>query len=375
MKKYLSFLLVFSCLLCQSQTIDFNQDLSINKRVLEDKTPAKDSVIEFMRVFHKALFSNSVNKNVFFTKETNENYANPVYIIQSEFYGYDLSKIKPNILVIHRPELNYRAVQVGYSYYDTISKNTSVFCVYTYAVTKENDSCKIFPILNTYKFQQYKNDFITYNNIDSSASNARFLDTLTNYNTKLANFFNTNTIKATCYQFRDFAQLNTCVGLDVAHSYTRIEKNAYADASNAIIYSTGSKDYFHELVHLYVGKDYVAYCNEWINEGLATYLGDSYLSLDEHLKNLAVDLKKHPEYDLNDFLQYKEKFTDLADIKHMTGYEYTLGGLICKLAYEKKGFEGLHTLMSAGIEKEKVYQAIEKVLGIKQKNFNTYFRK
>jgi hypothetical protein len=45
------------------------------------------------------------------------------------------------------------------------------------------------------------------------------------------------------------------------------------------------------------------------------------------------------------------------------------------LTYDKKGFQGLQTLMNAGYDKENVYQAVEKVLGIKRQNFNSFFRK
>jgi hypothetical protein len=378
MKKY--FVKIAACLFlflsaAQSQTIEFNQNLTVNKVVLEYKTPKIDTIIDFISSYHEILFMNDRKAFDFYTKDTRENYLFPDYFLRQQFAGYDISKIKPNILNISKPDSNYRTVQVGYSYYDSINKNINVFCVYTFALTKENDSLKLFPLVNTCKFRQTKNEFITYNNIDTTTNNDKLLDSLTNYNLKLAKVFNVSPIKFTCYQFENFAELNLAIGFDVPYHYIRIKKNAYADMFNHIIYSTGIKDYFHELVHLYIGNQYVETCNEWVNEGLATYWGGSYLSLKEHLKNLNVDLKKHPEYDLNDFFKYKTYHIDLSDKKNLTSYEYTLGGLICMLTYDKKGFQGLQTLMNAGNDKENVYQAIEKTLGVKRQNFNSFFRK
>lgn len=379
MKKYL--VKITACLFlflsaAQSQTIEFNQDLVINKAVLEYKTSKHDSIIEVLSSYHKMLFTNDNRAFDFYTKETRENYLIPDYFLRQQFYGYDISKIKPNILCMAKPDSNYRTIQVGYSYYDTISKSLNVFSVYTFAIKKEKDSLKLFPLINTYKFQQNKNEFITYNNTDTTENNNKFLDSLTNYNLKLAKLFNVSPIKFTCYQFENFSELNLALGLDVPYEYIRVKKNGYADMYNKVIYSTGKEDYFHELVHLYVGNQYVGTCNEWFNEGLATYLGGSdMLSLKEHLKNLNVDLKRHPEYDLNDFFKYKFQSTDLSGKKNMTNYKYALGGFICMLTYEKKGLQGLQTLMSAGNDKENVYQAVEKVLGIKRQNFNSFFRK
>jgi hypothetical protein len=379
MKKY--FFEVVTCFflflsIAQSQTIEFNQDLVVNKAVLEYKTPKLDTIIDFISSYHKVLFTNDNRAFDFYTKDTRENYPIPDYFLRQQFYGYDISKIKPNILSMAKPDSDYRTVQVGYSYYDTISKSLNVFSVYTFAVKRENDSLRLFPLINTYKFKQNKNELITYNTTDTTLNNSKFLDSLTNYNLKIAKVFNVSPIKFTCYQFENFSELNLAIGLDVPYEYIRVKKNGYADMYNKIIYSTGKDDYFHELVHLYIGNQYVETCNEWFNEGLATYLGGSdMLSIKEHLKNLNIDLKMHPEYDLNDFFNYKFQSTDLSGKKNMTNYKYTLGGLICMLAYDKNGFEGIKRLMSAGFDKENVYQAIEKTLGVKRQNFNSFFRK
>ena len=371
----LTILFFLTVALAKAQTIEFNQDLMVNKLVLNYKTPLNDSIIEFMSQYHKALFSMDSKAFDFYSKETRDHYIMPDYLVRGELSRYDMSKIKPNIIDMYKLDSNCRTIQVGYSYYDTASKSIGVFFVYTFAIKKVGDSLKLFPLIDTYKFRKYKTENITYYAIDTIVNYTEAVDSLSAYNLKLARFFGIPPIKFTCYQFTNFAELNLAVGYDVSNMYMRMKSNAFADMYNKIFYSMNAKTYLHEIVHLYVGNEYAKTCNDWINEGLATYFaGSVQRTLKEHLKNLNIDLIKHTEYDLNDFMKYTYDHVDNFEKEKTTNYKYTLGGLICKLAYEKKGFEGIKTLMSAGLTKEDVYRAVEKVLDLKRTDFNTFFR-
>ncbi len=201
----LSILFFLTVELAKAQTIEFNQDLTINKSVLNYKTPKVDSLIELMSQYHKALFSMDRKAFDFYSKETRCAYVMPDYLIRGEFNGYDISKIKPNMIDASRPDSNYSTVQVGYSYYDTTSKSMGVFFVYTFAVKKVNDSLKLFPLIDTYKFRTYKTENITYYNIDTTSNHTKAIDSLSNYNIKLAKLFGISPIKFTCYQCRSFS--------------------------------------------------------------------------------------------------------------------------------------------------------------------------
>jgi hypothetical protein len=125
---------------------------------------------------------------------------------------------------------------------------------------------------------------------------------------------------------------------------------------------------------MYVGNDYLDSCHIWINEGLATYLGGSGISLDKHLYYLGLDLKKHTEYDLNNFLNYDYKSIDGVTKLIWTNYRFTIGGLICKLVYEKKGITSLKKLLSSSSNDQLLYQTVCKELTIQQKDLNKYLR-
>jgi hypothetical protein len=111
-----------------------------------------------------------------------------------------------------------------------------------------------------------------------------------------------------------------------------------------------------------------------INEGLATYLGGSGISLNQHLHYLSIDLKKHIEYDLNKFLDYDKKHIDSTTKRIWTNYRISIGGLLCKIVYEKQGFTSLKKLLSSGNKDEQLYYTVCQILNIKQKDLNIYLR-
>ena len=359
---------------CHSQTDVFNQDLIVNKTIFNNRTPIKDSIINFISEYHRNIFKNWYYTGTYWTKESKEAYKLPDYMLKQEFAEYELTEIKPNLVNIFHPDNNYYEAQVAYSYFDTTTKTTNVFCVYTFAIKKCNDSLKFFPIIETYKFNTYDNELISLNASDTLKDYRYLLDSLNLYNLKLSKFFNIKPIKFNCYKFNSFAELNSCIGLDVQRNNSRFENNAYCDMINKVIYGTTIDCYFHELVHMYVGNDYLESCHIWINEGLATYLGGSGISLDKHLYYLGLDLKKHTEYDLNNFLNYDYKSIDGVTKLIWTNYRFTIGGLICKLVYEKKGINSLKKLLSSSSNDELLYQTVCKELNIQQKDLNKYLR-
>jgi hypothetical protein len=170
----------------------------------------------------------------------------------------------------------------------------------------------------------------------------------------------------------DKKKLGNVMGFDF-EQYMNIPTkiNAFTDITNGIIYASSNNTYYypHEVVHLYVQKNFHGTYHPWFNEGLATYLGGSLeLSLNDHLKKLNIYLNNHPEINLNNTLDYLR-------IDDVTNYEYTIGGLLCKLMYDKNGYEGIFKLLRAGSKDEDFYNTVEKYFGVKRENLNEFIRK
>ena len=146
---------------------------------------------------------------------------------------------------------------------------------------------------------------------------------------------------------------------------------AFTDFYDKIIYASSNHAYYypHEVVHLYVNGIYNSTCHSWFDEGLATYWAGSLgFTLEEHLHKMNNYLKEHPEVNLNNPLDYLR-------IDDYTNYQYSIGGLFCKMMYIKKGYPGIFALLSAGTTDEDFYKAIEKYLGVKRENLNVFLRK
>ena len=134
------------------------------------------------------------------------------------------------------------------------------------------------------------------------------------------------------------------------------------------VYCSGmGENYFHEPYHILIDK-YYPNKHYWISEGMATYLGGSRgRSMDWHIRRANNYLLEHPEINLNNMLE-------LATIDQYTDYRYVLGGLICKNVYEKGGWEMIKDFMNSGKTDEDYYRAIEKYLGVKREDLDTYLR-
>lgn len=141
-----------------------------------------------------------------------------------------------------------------------------------------------------------------------------------------------------------------------------------ADSDNRIVYANGLNEYYpHEFIHILMNP-YFPECHNWLDEGLATYLGMSRgKELSWHLARLQKHLVLHPEIDLNEMLELRtmDKYTD---------YRYVLGGFIMQKAFEKGGVELQRKMMCAGRSDEDFYCTIHENLNISKPELNSWIR-
>ncbi len=161
-------------------------------------------------------------------------------------------------------------------------------------------------------------------------------------------------------------------GFDYAYDMYNMDISGGAvDIYNKIIYSGNGTEYYpHEAVHLYVSEWLGGGWRKahiWFDEGFATYLGGSRgKSLEWHLEVLKAYLNSEPKPDLSKMFELKMK------IGISTNLDYVIGGLICKLAYEKGGMPAIKELLTAGETDEEFYLAVEKVLGVPKEDFGDF---
>ncbi|AQG79781.1 hypothetical protein [Spirosoma montaniterrae] len=155
------------------------------------------------------------------------------------------------------------------------------------------------------------------------------------------------------------------------------QQGALSEMANNLIFNGSlntTENFAHELCHIYTYRsfgnntEYLPYHN-FLNEGLSTYLGGTTgKSLNYLLGQLYKETKSNT---------YKFDFTNLLDNSVGVGKEdanlvYIIGGLVCKLVYEKYGFLGINRLFKVSNSDELLYKAIEDILGVKRENLNRF---
>lgn len=145
----------------------------------------------------------------------------------------------------------------------------------------------------------------------------------------------------------------------------------FYDAKNNIIYSNTvvGEDYRHEITHSILKK----FPNSGIfHLGIVTYWGGENAHfnkpLNYHIKRVNNYLKKHPEINLNNFIE------DFYQLDEFTSPHYVIAAIFCHEAIEKGGIDKLKKLFSYGNENVDSYKAIEKEFGIKRNSLNNYLR-
>lgn len=110
-----------------------------------------------------------------------------------------------------------------------------------------------------------------------------------------------------------------------------------ADVKDNLIFTSGlNENHFHEVVHIYLNKEYP---ESPIKEGIAVFLGGSLgHDLKWHLEKLDTFIANNPEIEINN----PQSFHYLDDT---TNPQYAIQGLLCHLAYKRGGINELKELM------------------------------
>lgn len=134
-----------------------------------------------------------------------------------------------------------------------------------------------------------------------------------------------------------------------------------------IILSSVNENHRHELVHYFTkikNPDVIGF----FDEGLATYFGGNLSNpFQWHLNYLNEYIKDKPDLDLSD----ENKF---GYIDAKTNPQYVLGAIIMKYTIAKYGFQKVLALLQYSRKQNSYSDVIEKELGIKKSELNTFFR-
>jgi len=154
--------------------------------------------------------------------------------------------------------------------------------------------------------------------------------------------------------------IDYCIGMGGESKPTGIGGNFRAFISGL------GEDNFHEPFHILMGDNFK--CHMWANEGAATYFGGSRgKDMIWHLSKVNEYLNSNENIDLNNLLT-------LRTLDEYTDFRYAIGGFVVQLVFEKGGWTLLRQFLNSGNTDNDYYLSIEKCLGVKRKDLNSFLR-
>lgn len=302
--------------------------------------------------------------NHYWSNEEKKRRNQPDYFIRiannSGFYKKK-SYYKPTVLAIIKNDTTY-TIKTLFANAERDNGFSRVSAIVNVEVVKEGASWRLRSMLERNLKEEYlskKIGNILYYYPKSRKLNKKLAKKFDKFNDQIATKFGNLPIKIIYYLCRSNRDVKKLKGFDFEPTmFYDNQIGGMADlANNAIYAGNDSEIYEHELIHLYADKKWPNNSHELFTEGLATYLGGSVgYPLDYHVKKIALYAQTH-----------KVDFSDLANlppIDEYTNFQYTIGGLICKIVDKKSGLAGL-TVLSASVESDEAfYRLAEQSLNI-----------
>lgn len=369
LKKILLIILVTLSFYNYSQVCK-TRDVVVGKKgnITTDTIRAK--IIHLIEKYNKEYFDENIDFSKYWTDKSLQEYNIPDNQLRLELSRYQLPKYKYQLDIIHLfKKEDYWIARIGFNVFCNDTLFLGLSNIYDYGITFQNHKPKFFPIIQKYSFTEFSNKLFSIYTQNEIKLNKINTDSLESYLKYLSDFFNFSLPKFKCYYFSENSKINESLGFTIRQINPYQTSECY-DARNNIIYILNYSNLKHELVHSFIVEKFGGNCHYWYNEGCATFLagsGDS--NLNEHLAILSKHLAKHPEFNLNNVLDYGSLI-----IEKETSYKYAVSGLICKLIYQKYGTKGLCELLNFGASDYDFYASIQSILGIKKENLNIFLR-
>lgn len=139
-----------------------------------------------------------------------------------------------------------------------------------------------------------------------------------------------------------------------------------SNTPNAQVFSSLASEWYpHEITHI-LFREYKPHFI--LNEGIATFLGGS---MNRPFESLAVDLAEF--FEINDTITFQQ-ILDSPFLEGSTVTYYTVGAVLCKMAYQQGKAEKVRELLSSGVSDDELYATIKQVLGINKQDVTRAIR-
>jgi hypothetical protein len=293
---------------------------------------------------------------------------------------YKFRGIRNEVLSISKIEDKYDIRSMFYWIYkDTLSNSYNIYVMaitHTMAQIDSTGQCKLSNFLHHYtinwKTERYGNIayfyYPEYNFNKAEASRANRMLAFLRENLDIQ----VDDIKY--YISENCENISKLKGFDyvVGEGENPTNECGFFDVYNNIIYATAKRGecYEHEFMRL-VWQQYPQAHGLFIQGVTECFVQNGSqrgILHQEHFNNIDEYLILHPEID---FYEWR----NLPNLKGVTAPIYLIGAMICMLTIEKGGIPLLaKAIKEYGNTKEQLYLFIQTELGIREEDFNRYFR-
>ena len=139
-----------------------------------------------------------------------------------------------------------------------------------------------------------------------------------------------------------------------------------SNTPNAQVFSSLASEWYpHEITHI-LFRDFKPHFI--LNEGIATFLGGS---MNRPFDSLAADLAGF--FEINDTITFQQ-ILDSPFLEGSTVTYYTVGAVLCKMAYQEGKAGKVKELLSSGVSDDELYKTIKQVLRINKQDITAAIR-
>ncbi len=287
-----------------------------------------------------------------------------------------IAELQPSVLAIFPVGKDTFSLKTGF--YSIDKKKINLKSIYTVYAIWDNGSIKFLssPQWHAQKFQQRKFNTVNYNFPNDHVFDSELAFKLDSFNRQMSFLFKEEIAEFNYFICKNVSDVFYILGFDYCKE--KYARNQYGGIivkyTNTVFAGNNSEYYPHEVVHLYTFHFFLkhGYGHLWFDEGIATLFGGSNgKSLEWHLQETRAYLAKHPNQKLDDL----EQLGVLPNGKYSTKYIYSIGGLLCKLIYEKHGMDGLFDVLKSGHTDEDFFNTVERYFGVKKDGFTAFIRR
>lgn len=291
----------------------------------------------------------------------------------------DLANTQVTILALYPINDSSYAIKTAFIVQSKIMKQIILNHICTvYAVPKQDK----FKLLSSPQWYAQKWDITRLGDVTFYHPPERKIDTQTafkldSFNKSISFKFKTEPIKFKYFTCINNMEVYKLMGYDYSpDQYVQHPEGAICSPENNTIIAGNNTEYYpHEVVHLYTGAFWGKngnYYHRWFDEGIATLFGGSMgYPLEWHLQKLKKFLELNPNFKITNL----QELNLVPDGTFRTHYVYSIGGLLCKLIYEKHSMNGLFDVLKSGHTDEDFFNTVERYFGVKKSGFTDFIRR